>query len=634
MKKGRASILAAVSAALLVPLAAPSIIRMEIDRKAAEMGVAIKYDGVSLSSTGIRLSKVEASRGETEAHLESVTLGVDKGLRLVRIEGKGGAVKARVPKEGGTGRATPATEIALSDVSIEIAGVGMAEGARVERRKDGSITAEARRVKAEREGARVSATGVSGTYEAGKLKARVESASVELEEMGERRSSEPAGERRERDVEVEIARLEISTRGHRAVATNVTGRMGGGKKEAEAKLVVVDDKFTAEDAYGGVEKGDGPLHVVLSAKSLKTSNAALTDKEISTGIIGCDLREVGGPVRRVEGTVSLGGASVDVVASTDGKRAWVSVTLPENRCQDLLESAPPVMVDKLLPGTVLTGNIAADLQVEFDLPNREKPEARIRLKNGCRIQDIPQQFKTSLLRKPFKRTVYDPERRPREEVTGPGSAEWRPLDTISRFLPLAVKTTEDPGFWAHRGFDIRAMENSIVDNVRSGRFSRGASTITMQLAKNLWLYRQKTLSRKLQELVLTTYLEQSLTKEEILELYLNVVELGPNVYGIGEASMHYFGTVSSGLSLSQSVFIASVLPSPNESFFGQDGRLRPGRLAFVRRIIQLMLERHLITKEEFDEGMREIPVLDSPKPALEGEEILTKVRGISPNDWN
>jgi membrane peptidoglycan carboxypeptidase len=129
------------------------------------------------------------------------------------------------------------------------------------------------------------------------------------------------------------------------------------------------------------------------------------------------------------------------------------------------------------------------------------------------------------------------------------------------------------------------------------------------------------------------YLEQSLSKEQILELYLNIVELGPDVYGIGQASLHYFNTIPTTLSISQAVFLATILPHPVGIYFGQDKKLSPGRLAYVRRIIQLMFERKLISEEEYKEGMEEEPIFGSQKPQREGE-AFTYTKGIDPSDWN
>ena len=119
------------------------------------------------------------------------------------------------------------------------------------------------------------------------------------------------------------------------------------------------------------------------------------------------------------------------------------------------------------------------------------------------------------LKRKFSRTVYGAKGEPVELESGPGTKDWVPYLRMSRFLTAAVQTTEDPGFFRHKGVDVGAVENSIKQDLESGKFVRGASTVTMQLAKNLWLTRSKTISRKVQEAFLTTYLEQVLTKEEI-----------------------------------------------------------------------------------------------------------------------
>ena len=105
----------------------------------------------------------------------------------------------------------------------------------------------------------------------------------------------------------------------------------------------------------------------------------------------------------------------------------------------------------------------------------------------------------------------------------------------------AVLTTEDGAFYKHHGFNHAAIRNSAAANLKARRFVRGASTITMQLAKNLFLSREKTLSRKIEEVILTDYLEQAFRKDDMMELYLNVIEFGPDVYGVTQAAEYYFG---------------------------------------------------------------------------------------------
>jgi monofunctional biosynthetic peptidoglycan transglycosylase len=141
-------------------------------------------------------------------------------------------------------------------------------------------------------------------------------------------------------------------------------------------------------------------------------------------------------------------------------------------------------------------------------------------------------------------------------------AVWVPLEQISPDLQHAVIVAEDAGFYGHRGVDWREMWEAIRQNLQRRRLYRGASTITQQLAKNLYLDSRKTLWRKLQETVLAVRMERALTKPRILELYLNVAEWGEGVYGAEAAAWRYFGKSAADLTLVESSWLAAILPSP------------------------------------------------------------------------
>src|SRR6476620_7713093 len=114
-------------------------------------------------------------------------------------------------------------------------------------------------------------------------------------------------------------------------------------------------------------------------------------------------------------------------------------------------------------------------------------------------------------------------------------------------------TSEDPSFMSHRGFITAAFKESITKNIKTKKFTRGASTISMQLIKNVFLTREKTLSRKLEEILLVYVLENNRisSKDRMLEVYFNIIEWGPNVYGIGEAAQFYFQKKPSDLTLNE-----------------------------------------------------------------------------------
>jgi hypothetical protein len=144
---------------------------------------------------------------------------------------------------------------------------------------------------------------------------------------------------------------------------------------------------------------------------------------------------------------------------------------------------------------------------------------------------------------------------------GPGNPDFVPLAELPHHVVRAVTTSEDGGFFAHAGFDFEEIRNALAEQAGSGRV-RGASTITQQLAKNLFLSGERTLSRKVREALLTVALEASLPKARLLEIYLNIVEWGPGLHGIGPAARHYFGKQARELTPREAAFLASVIPSP------------------------------------------------------------------------
>jgi monofunctional biosynthetic peptidoglycan transglycosylase len=158
----------------------------------------------------------------------------------------------------------------------------------------------------------------------------------------------------------------------------------------------------------------------------------------------------------------------------------------------------------------------------------------------------------------------------REEARQAGRAlriDYRPvsLDRISPRLADAVRLSEDASFFDHDGFDWREIRQAAERNARAGRTVRGASTITQQLAKNLWLGTERTYARKLREAALSVKLERTLSKRRILTLYLDVVEWADGVFGAEAAARHWFGVPASDLDAAQAAALAAMLPAPRRA---------------------------------------------------------------------
>jgi hypothetical protein len=379
------------------------------------------------------------------------------------------------------------------------------------------------------------------------------------------------------------------------------------------------------------------LRIITRADSLSTENGRVSPEEFVTNKVKFDLfLEVleNRWFRVTPSSVNIGSTVIDISGETSPSLFKISAEMREQECQALIESIPSEIIPKLVPGTKMKGKVAWRISVDVDLPDRKKPKVSMWLKNQCAVLAVPDPLSVARLKKPFEREVYTPDGKKKTIIGGPGTESWVPLTRVSRFVPLAIRTTEDPGFPYHRGFLIEAFERSLEQNITAGRFLRGGSTVTMQLAKNLWLARDKTISRKIQEAILTTYLEQHLTKDEIMELYVNVVEFGPDVYGIGKASEHYFSKNPASLTLSQSLFLSSVLPRPKGVQFSPDTKLPKPRMEFIHSMMKLMLERGYIEQEQYDIAIKETPTFGEPSAgSIEDIELPRSEQGISPSEW-
>ena len=173
---------------------------------------------------------------------------------------------------------------------------------------------------------------------------------------------------------------------------------------------------------------------------------------------------------------------------------------------------------------------------------------------------------------------------------------WVPYDRISANLVRAVLAGEDSRFFDHAGFDWEEMRKALEEDWNRGEFKRGASTISQQLAKNLFLSTSKNPLRKLNEAVITKEMEWILGKRRILEIYLNVIEWGDGVYGAEAAARTYFNTSAAALSADQAAFLSAIIPSPNGVFDPSTHRRRVER----RKNLIERLMRHVVVPRDLD----------------------------------
>lgn len=190
-------------------------------------------------------------------------------------------------------------------------------------------------------------------------------------------------------------------------------------------------------------------------------------------------------------------------------------------------------------------------------------------------------------------------------TVGPKNRYWTPSGSIPSEMKWAVIVGEDANFYTHEGIDVKAIKNALKYDLEKKRMARGASTITQQVAKNLYLSREKTISRKIKEIILATRIERELTKGRIIELYLNVIELGPMVYGIGHGAQYYFGKPASALTPRECAFLAAMLPGPRRAYNPYNNLARVLKRSDM--ILRLLRGKGALSEAEYQLALAEMP---------------------------
>jgi Transglycosylase len=301
------------------------------------------------------------------------------------------------------------------------------------------------------------------------------------------------------------------------------------------------------------------------------------------------------------------------------------LVVPPIDCQRALNAIPVEMVP-YMAGYKMRGVFDTDIHVDIDWNDLDATQldGHIGIKH-CKVVDEPADS-PKRLKEEFEHTVEVDQDEWRSFDVGPSNDEFVPLDQISPYLIKSIMSTEDSAFYQHHGFISSEFRTALVNNLKAGKFVQGASSITMQMVKNVLLYREKTLARKLQELFLTWHVENTLTKDRILEIYLNVIEYGPGLYGIGPAAYHFFGKQPKDLNPVEAAFFSTILPSPKERYKQYcAGTLTKWTTGKIDRILQIMLKRDRLTQSEYDTAVA-TPLLFSKDGAESEEDCMKRVK--------
>jgi hypothetical protein len=279
----------------------------------------------------------------------------------------------------------------------------------------------------------------------------------------------------------------------------------------------------------------------------------------------------------------------------------LKVAIPKMKAQDFIASLPDGLFTHF-QGMEAEGNFEYKLDFMF---NKNKPgrlifDSKLK-KENLRITKYGEANLNKLNGEfVYRAIIQNVLQRP--VLVGAENPNYTPLDQISPYLQKCVLTSEDPSFFSHRGFINEAFKQSILKNIRTKKFSRGASTISMQLIKNVFLTREKTVSRKMEEILLVYILENNriVSKERMLEVYFNIIEWGPNVYGIGEASQFYFQKSPSELNLNECLYLARIIPSPRKFMyqFNDQGMLKDFAMKQESFLTNIMFRRGLLSPDD------------------------------------
>lgn len=469
------------------------------------------------------------------------------------------------------------------------------------------------------------------------VKISAKNTSIELTDVLSIRSDYVKAESRQGTITADGVSFSKTGDGTTAYASNLSADAYGHAVKF-TDVVVENPTFSKENVsfHAQAKQANFPKGVValgLSADVSKTDNKVSfkvfsestsgQNKRISTGQVETKGLSISGSVElfdtsrwMAEVVVTSKNASVKAFASRAGAAWAFSGNLEKTPCQAVLEAIPEDMREEL-DGMKFSGDMSAGFSVSLSEEKNSVPDVTVNLDHRCRVEQLPKRISDAMGGKPFTRTVYTKDGQTKDVLSGGGLGGWVPLSAVSPYVMKAVMTTEDPGFYGHHGFILEAIKNSLRDNIRDRKFTRGASTIPMQLAKNMFLGRDKTATRKLQEFFLTIALDQKMSKDRIAETYLNIVEFGPDVYGISAASMHYFGIQPYDLTLGQSVFIASILPKPKASHFDAEGNLNRWKKVHIDNILDLMLSKGVISEEEYETAKQENLSTNKPKQKVD-----------------
>lgn len=364
-------------------------------------------------------------------------------------------------------------------------------------------------------------------------------------------------------------------------------------------------------AYRLTEKELGGGKISLSGKA-EVSGLELYHPAVSPDVINLDRGSFNYTINAGKDFIELDSATViqfnklqfhPYIRAQKGNKWHVtmSVDKPPFTADDLFSSLPKGLFSSL-DGIKTSGQLAYHFLLDIDFNNLNALKLESDLKgHNFKILGYGNE-NLAKMNGPFLYTAYENGAPVRSFIVGSGNPGFCALDSISPLLQTAVMQSEDGSFYGHKGFRLDAMRNALIYDLKWKKFARGGSTISMQLVKNVFLNRNKNLLRKLEEAMIVWLIENEgiTSKHRMYEVYLNIAEWGPMIYGASEASRFYFDKEPSQLTTEEAIFMASIIPKPKHyrSSFDENMQLKPWLGSYYRLIANRLSRKGLITEEE------------------------------------
>ncbi|RPH31670.1 MAG: hypothetical protein EHM93_12665 [Bacteroidales bacterium] len=390
-------------------------------------------------------------------------------------------------------------------------------------------------------------------------------------------------------------------------------------------LKVMFDSLNLRVTAKELHRNDIELSLIASVKSLNLFSARLSDQNVKVQQGGFKFDITINPDYYLidsSSTVDLNGLKANLFLKysiSDERALTFKINTGAFQSQQLFDALPEGLFSNL-KGIKTNGSIdfGLDFNVKLDKPDSIYLNPILTTKGFSIARYGSRNF--NALNDTFSHDIYDEGEFIESIHLGYKNKDFRAFNQISPLIIDAIVTSEDGGFFNNNGFDIEAFKYAVSENLKQNRFVRGGSTITMQLVKNLYLNKNKNLFRKAEEYLIVWLIGSQgiVAKERMLEIYLNIIEWGPNVYGVNEACHYYFDKDPKIVTLDEAIFLASVIPRPKKFkyLFEKDGNLKSFMETDFNFVADKMLQRGMISEEQFNSLVYNVKLTGPAKEML------------------